>query len=278
MNEPASVVVSGSFDDLRTSHVRLLQEAANFGPVHVALWSDEIVRRFDGKGPKFSEAERLYLLESIRYVDRVTLSSTLSDPDALPSELVKTNKPSAWIVEQTGDTPGKRAYCRANTLEYRVLNPESLLGYTPVKTDCSQKSPAPKRVIVSGCFDWFHSGHVRFFEEVCEFGDLYVIVGHDANIRLLKGEGHPLFNENERQYLVQAVRFVKQALVSTGNGWLDAEPEIVKIKPHIYAVNEDGDRPEKRQYCESYGIEYRVLKRSPKQGLPKRQSTCLRGF
>ena len=50
-------------------------------------------------------------------------------------------------------------------------------------------------VIVTGCYDWFHSGHVRFFEEVSAYGDLYVIVGHDANIRLLKGDGHPLFSQ-----------------------------------------------------------------------------------
>jgi hypothetical protein len=67
-------------------------------------------------------------------------------------------------------------------------------------------------------------------------------------------------------------------LISSGDGWLDAEPEILQIKPDIYAVNEDGDRPEKREYCEANGIEYRVLKRTPKEGLPRRQSTDLRGF
>ena len=85
-----------------------------------------------------------------------------------------------------------------------------------------------------------------------------------------------MFPDSERRYLVQSIRYVKQALISTGHGWLDAEPEIRRIKPHIYAVNEDGDRPEKRQYCQSHGIEYRVLRRLPKQGLPRRQSTDLR--
>jgi len=60
---------------------------------------------------------------------------------------------------------------------------------------------------------------------------------------------------------------VRRALVSSGEGWLDGEPEIYRLKPDIYAVNEDGDRPEKRQFCEAHGIEYRVLKRTPKEGL-----------
>ncbi len=135
-----------------------------------------------------------------------------------------------------------------------------------------------KKVVVTGCYDWFHTGHVRFFEEVSEHGDVYAIVGHDANIALLKGAGHPQFPEEERRFIVGSLKYVKQALVSTGQGWMDAEPEIEKIKPDIYAVNEDGDKPEKRDFCKQHGIEYLVLKRLPKPGLTPRSSTSLRGF
>jgi cytidyltransferase-like protein len=135
-----------------------------------------------------------------------------------------------------------------------------------------------KKVVVTGCYDWFHSGHVRFFEEVSVYGDLHVIVGHDANIRLLKGEGHPLLSQDERRYLVGSIRFVTRALISSGEGWLDADPEIRQIQPDIYAVNEDGDKGGKREYCAQLGIEYLVLQRTPAPGLPKRSSTDLRGF
>jgi hypothetical protein len=59
---------------------------------------------------------------------------------------------------------------------------------------------------------------------------------------------------------------------------MDAEPETAVIRPDIYAVNEDGDVPEKRAFCKQHGIEYVVLKRIPKEGLPERKSTTLRGF
>ena len=133
-------------------------------------------------------------------------------------------------------------------------------------------------VVVTGCYDWLHSGHVRFFEETSGLGDLYVVVGHDANVRLLKGENHPLFPQDERQYMVQAIRYVKQALISSGDGWMDAEPEIDRIKPDMYVVNEDGDVPEKRIFCDRHNLEYVVLKRTPAEGLPRRESTALRGF
>lgn len=135
-----------------------------------------------------------------------------------------------------------------------------------------------RRVVVTGCYDWLHSGHVRFFEEVSSYGELYVIVGHDVNIRLLKGEGHPLLPQEERRYMVGSIKFVKDALISSGDGWLDADPEIRKLKPDVYAVNEDGDVGGKRDYCAALGIEYLVLRRTPAPGLPKRTSTDLRGF
>ena len=141
--------------------------------------------------------------------------------------------------------------------------------------------PSPggrKKVLATGCYDWFHTGHVRFTEEVSAYGDLYVVVGNDANIRLLKGEGHPLLSEAERRYVVGSIKYVKQALIASGEGWLDADPEIRRLKPDIYAVNEDGDKGGKREYCESMGIEYLVLKRTPAPGLQPRSSTDLRGF
>jgi len=142
----------------------------------------------------------------------------------------------------------------------------------------SSPSGPRKKIVVTGTYDWLHSGHVRFFEEVSALGDLYVMVGNDANIRLLKGEGHPLLPQKERRYMVGSIKFVKQSLISSGTGWLDADPEIKILRPDIYAVNEDGDRGGKREYCRQHGIEYLVLQRQPAAGLPRRSSTGLRGF
>jgi cytidyltransferase-like protein len=282
--DKSDAIVAGGFDDLRCGDVRFLAEAAKCGPVHVQLWSDEMIQRLTGRPPKFPEAERQYLLESIRYVRHVSLCrqpigrDELCSPHTPCADNAAETKPSpTWIVRAADDSAAKQAFCRAAGMHYRVIQPADLAGF-PDCLDEPATASSRKRVLVTGCYDWFHSGHVRFFEEVSELGDVYAVVGHDANIRLLKGEGHPMFSEQERRFLVGAIRYVKQALISTGHGWLDAEPEIRTIRPHIYAVNEDGDRPEKRQFCESQGIEYRVLERRPKPGLPRRQSTDLRGF
>jgi cytidyltransferase-like protein len=280
----SSVFLTGSFDNLRSSQARFLEEASHLGRVHVLLWPDEAVAKLSGKPPNFPLEERLYLLQSIRYVGQVSVASRPIQADALTlPENVKTD---IWAVDEASNTPQKRinppdsgrVNCQANGITWHVIKDARLVGFPPVPLSVQTGTPARKKVLVTGCYDWFHSGHVRFFEEVSALGDLYVVVGHNANVRLLKGEGHPLFPQDERRYMVQSIRFVRQALVSSGTGWMDAEPEIELIKPDVYAVNEDGDKPEKREFCRQHGLQYAVLKRTPKEGLPRRQSTDLRGF
>ena len=53
--------------------------------------------------------------------------------------------------------------------------------------------------------------------------------------------------------MVGAIKSVHQCLVSSGSGWMDAEPEIADIRPTYYVVNEDGDQPEKREFCRKLG-------------------------
>ncbi len=269
------IVVSGSFDNLKSREIRFLEETAKFGPVHVFLWSDEAVKSISGNEPMFPEEERKYFLEAVRYVYKVRLVDAAPNQDELPQ--VNGFKPRMWAVTEDSDTPQKRSYCLSKGIVYTVIEKSDLKGFPTPPWD-KNKSAKNKKVLVTGCYDWFHSGHVRFFEETSQLGDLYVVVGHDENVRLLKGEGHPMFTEDERRYMVGSIRFVKQALISSGSGWMDAEPEIAIIQPDIYAVNEDGDKPEKRKFCEEHGLGYAILERAPAAGLPRRESTHLRGF
>jgi cytidyltransferase-like protein len=268
------VIVTGAFDDLRSGGIRFLEEAAKFGELTVLLWPDETVKRLTGRAAHFAEQERRYLLEAIRYVQRVELAPGVTSPDVVPE--TPGVRPDLWVVEDCGANAAKEAFCRARGLGYQVIGGERLKELPEPAAQPS--TPGRKKVVVTGCYDWFHSGHVRFFEEVSAYGDLYVIVGHDANLRLLKGPGHPLRPQEERRYMVGSVRQVTQALISSGEGWLDADPEIRRLKPDLYAVNEDGDKGGKREYCHKLGLDYFVLKRTPAPGLPPRSSTDLRGF
>ncbi len=266
------VAVSGDYDDLRAPGVRFLEVASRLGQVCVYLWSDRLVERFTGHLPKFPQAERRYFLSAIRYVSRVELADDLPVAGAFPTDA------EMDLVGVPGENHPSLAYCRQQGLQCVVIGPDQIRGFPPPPAMDKVRTPGRKKVLVTGCFDWLHSGHVRFFEEAAGYGELYVIVGNDANVTNLKGEGHPLFPQDLRRYMAGSIRAVHQALITSGWGWMDAEPEINALRPDIYLVNEDGDKPEKRVFCAEHGLEYVVLRRLPKEGLIRRSSTDLRGF
>lgn len=273
------ILISGSFDDFRSHHVRLLHEGHRLGEVYVVVWSDRMVAAVTGRPPKFPAAERHYLVRTNRYVADVVLADDIDDQFhsayILSESLIRRVDPDLWL--DTEENQARVDFCTCHGFEYRVLDAGVLAGFPEHRAAAEGLgNRAGKKVVVTGCYDWFHSGHVRFFEEASEYGDLYVIVGSDENVRLLKGEGHPLFPQAERRYLVGSVRHVTRAMVSTGSGWMDAEPEILALQPDLYVVNEDGDKPEKRAFCRQHNLEYLVLKRTPKDGLMRRSSTELR--
>jgi cytidyltransferase-like protein len=273
MSFAKQVIVSGGFDDIRSRDLRFLEEAARLGNLTVLLWNDQAIEQFTGVPPRFPLSERNYVLNAIRYVGRV-IPVDSSTPNSLPE--IPGLRPEIWADIEASANERRKAFCGNQDILYREIKREELAGFP--ESPPTPSVPGRKKVVATGCYDWFHSGHVRFCEEVSAYGDLYMIIGHDQNIRLLKGEGHPLLPQEERCYMVGSIKYVKQALISTGDGWLDADPEIQRLKPDIYVVNEDGDKGGKREYCLKLGIEYLVLKRTPAPGVPKRTSTDLRGF
>lgn len=132
-----------------------------------------------------------------------------------------------------------------------------------------------KKVFVSGCYDLLHSGHVEFFKEASQYGDLYVGIGSDATILDYKHH-KTVYSEQERLFMVKSIRYVKDAFINKGHGIMDFVPTVEALKPDVLVVNEDGSNEEKRRFCAEQGIEYVVLQRKPSEGLVARSSTDLK--
>jgi cytidyltransferase-like protein len=132
-----------------------------------------------------------------------------------------------------------------------------------------------KKVFVSGCYDMLHSGHVAFFEEAASHGDLYVGIGSDKTVYELKAR-KPFNNEQERLYMVKALKYVKEAWINSGSGLIDFLSELKALQPDIFFVNSDGHSNLKEQLCKELRVEYIVSKRLPHENLPMRSTTALR--
>ncbi|MDE5850452.1 MAG: adenylyltransferase/cytidyltransferase family protein, partial [Muribaculaceae bacterium] len=116
-------------------------------------------------------------------------------------------------------------------------------------------NPPHHKVFATGFFDLLNSGHVSFLKKAAQFGDLYVGIGSDSTFVELKGRA-PVCSEQERLYMVKAVRHVKDAFINTGSGILDFLAELDRVRPDIFIVNSDGGNELKRKACESRGIHF----------------------
>ena len=74
-----------------------------------------------------------------------------------------------------------------------------------------------KKVFVSGCYDLLHSGHVEFFQQASQYGDLYVGIGSDATYLEYKHR-KPMFPQEERLFMVKNIKAVKDAYINEGSG------------------------------------------------------------
>src|SRR5512136_2760949 len=97
-----------------------------------------------------------------------------------------------------------------------------------------------KKVFVSGCFDMLHSGHVAFFRSAAQYGEVYVALGSDKTVFDLKGR-LPVNDEQEREFMVKSVLWVRDAFISRGSGILDFEAELREMRPDYFVVNADGN-------------------------------------
>ena len=136
-------------------------------------------------------------------------------------------------------------------------------------------TPRNKKVFVSGCYDLLHSGHVEFFKQASQFGDLYVGIGSDATYLEYKHR-KPMFPQEERLFMVKNIKAVKEAYINEGSGVIDFIPTLDIVKPDVFVVNAEGGSDAKRQLCEERGIQYIELERTPHAGLEARSSSSLK--
>ena len=68
-------------------------------------------------------------------------------------------------------------------------------------------------VLVSGCFDIIHVGHVALFEHAASLGAVFVGINSDAAVARLKGPSRPINNEHDRCRVVAAFQAVRHVFI-----------------------------------------------------------------
>jgi len=128
-----------------------------------------------------------------------------------------------------------------------------------------------KTVLVGGCFDIVHLGHIKFLEKAKKSGEiLIVLLESDENIRKIKGQSRPINNQENRAEFLTKLKIID---------WIIKLPRmekdedyfkiIAKIKPKIIAVSE-GDKNMNKKKSQAKEIGAKLIKVTK---LIKQQST-----
>lgn len=105
------------------------------------------------------------------------------------------------------------------------------------------KKENKKIVLAGGCFDILHYGHVRFLEEAkksIENSFLVLLLESDERVKLLKGEGRPVFKQPERAEMLSAIEMTDLIILLPKDfKGMDYGQLTQKIKPDVTAVTID---------------------------------------
>lgn len=118
------------------------------------------------------------------------------------------------------------------------------------------KKSDKKIVLIGGCFDILHIGHIRFLKEAKSLGDiLIVLLESDGNIKKIKGKDRPINSQKVRAEILEALRDVDFVIllpeIMTDKDYDDL---VKKIKPDFIAVTKgDSGLPNKKRSAETVG-------------------------
>lgn len=114
----------------------------------------------------------------------------------------------------------------------------SIVSFKKAHSIKSLKEKSEKIVLVGGCFDVLHPGHIIFLEKAKKAGNyLVVLLESDEKIRKIKGEKRPVHNQKERALVLSALKAVDFIIPLP---YLEKEDDydrlILKISPDLIAA------------------------------------------
>jgi len=117
-------------------------------------------------------------------------------------------------------------------------------------------------VLVGGCFDILHLGHLKFLEAAKKQGDILIIaLESDENVRKLKGQGRPINSQKDRASLLAGLSVTDYVLLLPQMKTYQDYFNLVKyLKPDVVAVTEgDPHLSFKKLQVETIGGKIKVV-------------------
>jgi FAD synthetase len=118
-----------------------------------------------------------------------------------------------------------------------------------------------KIVLVGGCFDILHFGHVQFLQKAKEAGD-YLIVALEPDERIVQSKKrNPIHTQEERVHNLLALRSVDRVIqLPLLHGFDDYLALVKMIHPAIIAItSNDPQKENKKKQADAVGAQLVVV-------------------
>jgi D-beta-D-heptose 7-phosphate kinase / D-beta-D-heptose 1-phosphate adenosyltransferase len=116
--------------------------------------------------------------------------------------------------------------------ESKIHSPETL-----AKKLAAHRSRGNKVVFTNGCFDLFHTGHLKLLTAAARLGDVLVVaINTDRSVKKLKGSGRPFVSETDRVKLLSALDCVSYLTVFSEETPLNL---IKRLRPDVLVKGGD---------------------------------------
>lgn len=152
------VFVSGCYDMLHSGHVAFFEEAASHGDLYVGIGSDKTINELKARKTINSDAERLYMVKSLKAVKEAWINKGSGLLDFL--EEIKELKPDIFFVNADGHTAAKESLCQELGIEY-VVSKRVPHGNLPTRSTTSLRKECliPYRIDLAG--GWIDQPYVN---------------------------------------------------------------------------------------------------------------------
>lgn len=117
-----------------------------------------------------------------------------------------------------------------------------------------------KLVLVGGCFDILHLGHIDFITGAKKYGDhLMVLLESDTSVKHLKGEERPINQQKTRAKILEALSAIDSIyLLPPLLTNKDYDALVLRVKPAIIATT-IGDPFRKHKEKQAKSVDGRVI-------------------
>jgi D-beta-D-heptose 7-phosphate kinase / D-beta-D-heptose 1-phosphate adenosyltransferase len=134
--------------------------------------------------------------------------------------------------------------------------------------EIKQNNEGKSLVLMTGCFDVIHFGHIDYFRFAKKQGDILIVgIENDQNIKINKGDHRPIFNFLQRAKVLSELEsidyiFENKKVVSFDSDKADKVflDIMMAIKPDILISHSLKDETKKRKglLCQKADIELRI--------------------